>query len=158
MSYWPLVCWWTHGSKLQLLWRCCCEPLGPRFRFLGVCTQGWNPWVTWKPSKEHEDFCGGCTLLHQLVSRAPLCTHGLSPLYCLPGGRSWGTPLISRWAQLLGDGGGEEGGEAEGHPPPMRPSRRTASPLKPASPRGVWKMLPFLPRGLDGSPQAPCCP
>ena len=45
-----------------------------------------------------------------------------------------------------------------GHPPPMRLSRRTASPLEPASPPGVWKVLPFLLGGSDDSPQAPCCP
>ena len=44
------------------------------------------------------------------------------------------------------------------HPPPMRLSRRTASPLEPASPAGVWKVLPFLLGGSDDSPQAPCCP
>lgn len=44
--------------------------------------------------KEHEDFRGAAPFYISWCAR-PSAPHGSLSLYCLPGGRSWGTPLIS---------------------------------------------------------------
>lgn len=161
--YWSLVCWWTHGSALQLPWKCGGGPLCPRFRFLWVCTQERNRWPIWKPGTELEDLRGGCSSLHLLVFRLPLLAHGLFLPSTLPRGRSWGDgiqgPLdapASQRAQLLGDGEKRREGRrwAMGHP---HPCGRLGGPRLLSSRLlhlGSVRCFPS-PRGLSRQPPGP---
>ena len=159
---WSLVCWWTHGSAFQLLWQCGGGPLCPRFRFLWVCTQERNRWVIWKPCTEPEDLRGCCSSLHLLVLRLPLHTHGLFLPSTLPRGRSGGAaskgPLTLRLPSGLSyqvkGRRGRRGGGGPCDPPTHAVVSADRVSSHPASPPGVWKMLPFLPGGSDDSPQA----
>lgn len=82
--YWSLVCWWTHGSALQLPWKCGGGPLCPRFRLL------WRSSSSVPAAPVYICWCSACPSLP---------TGSFSPLLCPedgPGGTASKGPLTLR--------------------------------------------------------------